>query len=212
MNKYGSTTSDIEFDADAVYLTLTSLVGQTYNAQIMKEWHIHEPKLHYIHRFLAYNYSGRNGTTSCLSKFELFFLWCMLTETKVNLGFWFARAFERVVCSNRPLILNLYITNLAIHVFPLTFDISQFTFVFSMDGLDERCLQTMELLAGNPKAPYFVPPDTITPRGDRVYILRVAPSPPEDSPQPDVQAQINEVYGHLNSIETNIAKILSYLC
>ncbi|XP_039018081.1 uncharacterized protein LOC120149327 isoform X2 [Hibiscus syriacus] len=143
MNKYGSTTSDIEFDADAVYLTLTSLVGQTYNAQIMKEWHIHEPKLHYIHRFLAYNYSGRNGTTSCLN---------------------------------------------------------------------ERCLQTMELLAGNPKAPYFVPPDTITPRGDRVYILRVAPSPPEDSPQPDVQAQINEVYGHLNSIETNIAKILSYLC
>ncbi|XP_039013524.1 uncharacterized protein LOC120143207 [Hibiscus syriacus] len=69
----------------------------------------------------------------------------------VNLGFWFARAFEIVIRSNSLLILGPYITNLVSHV--ANFDIMDFTCTFYMDGLDECCLDLMGLLAGTAIAP-----------------------------------------------------------
>ncbi|KAK8980796.1 hypothetical protein V6N11_047927 [Hibiscus sabdariffa] len=76
----------------------------------------------------------------------------LLFGIKVNLGFWFARAFERVVRTDRPLILGLYIIHLASRLFPLTFNSNEFTFAFTMDPLDARCLDSMGLLAGTPGA------------------------------------------------------------
>ncbi|KAK9005314.1 hypothetical protein V6N11_042754 [Hibiscus sabdariffa] len=161
------------FDADSVYATLTNLPNAAYNAKNTKGWHIYDPALRYIHRFLAYNYSGRNDTSAALSKVELFFLWCMHSCTKVNLGFWFARAFERVVRTDRPLILGPYITRLTSRLFPLTFNSNEFTFAFTMDPLDARCLDSMGLLTGTPRVPHIVPLGTITQRDGRVFLRRV---------------------------------------
>ncbi|KAK8671455.1 hypothetical protein V6N13_038051 [Hibiscus sabdariffa] len=201
-----------DFDADLAYESLTGLAGASYNPRSTKGWKIQEPALRYIHRFLAYNFSGRNDTSSNLNKVELFFLWCMQLGIKVNLGFWFARTFEQVVRNNRPLILSPYITHLASHLFPLTFNANQFTYAFSMDPLDVQCLDSMGLLAGTPDAPFIVPPGITTPLDERVYRRRTSSQPtPEANPQPNVHDEMHKVQGRLNSIETNIAEILSYL-
>ncbi|KAK8624145.1 hypothetical protein V6N13_065498 [Hibiscus sabdariffa] len=131
---------------------------------------------------------------------------------KVNLGFWFARAFAQVVRNNRPLILGPYITHLASRLFPLTFNANQFTYAFSMDPLDVRCLDSMGLLVGTPNAPFIVPPGITTPRDERVYRRMTTSQPaPEAHLQPNVHEEMHEVQGRLSSIETNIAEILSYL-
>ncbi|KAE8732437.1 hypothetical protein F3Y22_tig00002119pilonHSYRG00001 [Hibiscus syriacus] len=53
-----------DFDTDMAYEALTGLAYIQFDARITKAWHIHDPTLCYIHWFLAYNYSGRNDTTS----------------------------------------------------------------------------------------------------------------------------------------------------
>ncbi|KAK8575129.1 hypothetical protein V6N12_062805 [Hibiscus sabdariffa] len=202
-----------DFDANSAYAMLTNLPNATYNAKSTKGWHIHDPTLRYIHRFLAYSYSGRNDTSAALSKVELFFLWCMHSGIKVNLGFWFARAFERVVRADRPLILGPYITRLVSRLFPLTFNSNDFTFAFTMDPLDARCLDSMGLLVGTPQAPHIVPPGTITPRDARIFLRRVTHpvAPPAAHPPPAMQDEFSTMHDCLNSMEANISKILSYL-
>ncbi|KAK8690583.1 hypothetical protein V6N13_074115 [Hibiscus sabdariffa] len=204
----------IDFDADLAYATLTNLPNATYNAKNTKGWNIHDPTLRYIHRFLAYNYSEMNDTSAILSKVELFFLWCMHTGRKVNLGFWFARAFEYVVQTDRPLILGPYITRLTSRLFPLTFNTNEFTFAFTMDPLDARCLDSMGLLAGTPSAPHLVPPGTIMPRDGCVFLQRATQpaAPLAMHPPLAMQDEMHNINDRLHSIEANISEILSYLC
>ncbi|KAK8514697.1 hypothetical protein V6N12_057594 [Hibiscus sabdariffa] len=203
----------VDFDADVAYAALTHLPNARFNAKQTKGWHIHDPALRYIHRFLAYNYSGRNDSSAVLTKVELFFLWCMHTGLKVNLGFWFARAFERVVRTDRPLILGPYITCLASRLFPLTFNANDFTHAFAMDPLDARCLDSMGLLAGTPSAPHLVPPGTTTPRDGRVFLRRPThPAEPPATPPPSaVHDELHQMHDRLHSMEANISEILSYL-
>ncbi|KAK9046298.1 hypothetical protein V6N11_052190 [Hibiscus sabdariffa] len=201
----------IDYNTDFSYATLTHLPNVIYNAKSTKGWHIHDPALRYIHRFLAYNYSGRNDTSAVLTKVELFFLWCMHSGLKVNLGFWFARAFERVVRTNRP--FGPYITRLASRLFPLTFNANEFTFAFTMDPLDARCLDSMGLLAGTPSAPHLVPPRTITPRDGRVFLRRATQpaTPPAAPSSAAVHDELHQMHDRLHSMEANISEILSYL-
>ncbi|KAK8519401.1 hypothetical protein V6N12_025440 [Hibiscus sabdariffa] len=203
----------VDFDADAAYATLTHLSNATYNAKSTKGWHIHDPALRYIHRFLAYSYFGRNDSSAVLTKVELFFLWCMHSGLKVNLGFWFARAFERVVRTDRPLILGPYITRLASRLFPLTFNANEFTFAFTMDALDARCLDSMGLLAGTPSAPHLVPSGTTTPRDGRVFLRRTThPAAPSAAPSSAaVHDELHQMHDQLHTMEANISEILSYL-
>ncbi|KAK8986213.1 hypothetical protein V6N11_082487 [Hibiscus sabdariffa] len=203
----------VDFDADVAYAALTHLPNARYNSKQTKGWHIHDPALRYIHRFLAYNYSGRNDSSAVLTKVELYFLWCMHTGLKVNLGFWFARAFERVVRTDRPLILGPYITRLASRLFPLTFNTNEFTLAFAMDPLDARCLDSMGLLAGTPSAPHLVPPGTTTPRDGRIFLRRAThpATPPATPPSPAVHEELHQMHDRLQSMEANISEILSYL-
>ncbi|KAE8693345.1 hypothetical protein F3Y22_tig00110813pilonHSYRG00219 [Hibiscus syriacus] len=53
-----------------------------------------------------------------------------------------------------------------------------------------------------------VPPVTITPRNQRVFLRRTAPQPP---PTEQPHTEIHEVHGRLDSIEANLAEIMSYL-
>ncbi|KAK8511712.1 hypothetical protein V6N12_000756 [Hibiscus sabdariffa] len=202
-----------DFDANLAYATLTNLPNATYNAKSTKGWHIHDPTLRYIHRFLAYNYSGRNDTSIILSKVEIFFLWCMHSGTKVNLGFWFARAFERVVRTDRPLILGPYITRVASRLFPLTFNTNEFTFAFTMNLLDARCLDSMGLLAGTPSAPHLVLLGTTTPRDGNAFLRRATQpmAPLAAHPTLAMQDEFRTMHDRLNSMEANISEILSYL-
>ncbi|KAL4290338.1 hypothetical protein GQ457_14G023750 [Hibiscus cannabinus] len=63
-----------------------------------------------------------------------------------------------------------------------------------------------------PDAPFIIPSGIPTPRNERVS-RRGTPSqpPPDVPPPPNVNSEMREVQGRLNSIETNIAEILSYL-
>ncbi|KAK8593163.1 hypothetical protein V6N12_045248 [Hibiscus sabdariffa] len=202
-----------DFGANSAYGRLTNLPNAAYNAWNTKGWHIHDPALRYIHRFLTYNYSGRNDTSAALSKVELFFLWCMQLGINVNLGFWFARAFERVIRTDRLLILEPYITRLTSRLFPLTFNSNEFTFAFSMDPLDARCLDSMGLLAGTPSPPHIVPPGTIMPRDGRVFLRRATQptAPPAVHPPSAMQDEIHDMHDRLHSMEANISEVLSYL-
>ncbi|KAK8563908.1 hypothetical protein V6N12_036043 [Hibiscus sabdariffa] len=198
-----------DFDAHLAYQRFTTLLNA---ARSTKGWHIHDPALRYIHWFLAYNYFGRNDTSAALSKVELFFLWCMQSGIKVNLGFWFARTLEHVVRTDRPLILGPYITRLASRLFPLTFNSNKFPFAFSMDPLDARCLDSMGLLARTPSAPHIVPLGTITPHNEGVFLRRVTqPAAPPEHPPLDVHDELHAIHDRLHSMEANISKILSYL-
>ncbi|KAL4279803.1 hypothetical protein GQ457_03G023480 [Hibiscus cannabinus] len=155
----------------------------------------------------------RNDSSAVLTKVELYFLLCMHTGLKVNLGFWFACAFERVVRTDRPLILGPYITRLASRLFPLTFITNEFTLAFAMDPLDARCLDSMGLLVGTPSAPYLVPPGTTTPRDGRVFLRRAThpAAPPAAPSSAAVHDELHQMHDRLHSMEANISEILSYL-
>ncbi|KAK9030140.1 hypothetical protein V6N11_031571 [Hibiscus sabdariffa] len=201
-----------DFDVNTAYGRLTNLSNAAYNAKNTKGWHIHDPALRYIHRFLAYNYSGRNDTSATLSKVELFFLWFMQSGIKVNLRFWFARAFEPVVRTDRPLILCPYITRLGSRLFPLTFNSNEFNFAFTMDLSDVRCLDSMGLLVGSPSAPHIVPPGTIMPSDGHVFVWRFTQlATPTEHPPSAMQDEIHAMHTRLHCIEADFSKILPYL-
>ncbi|KAL2228807.1 UNVERIFIED_CONTAM: hypothetical protein Sindi_1860400 [Sesamum indicum] len=87
-----------------------------YHPSRSKIHYLKSPVLKLVHRFLAFNFSGRRDTSGICSKAELFFLWCMLHGIKVNLGFWLATQFQSSINRNRALILGSYITLIAINL------------------------------------------------------------------------------------------------
>ncbi|KAL2243765.1 UNVERIFIED_CONTAM: Transposon Ty3-G Gag-Pol polyprotein [Sesamum indicum] len=95
-----------------------------YHPSRSKSHYLKSPVLKLVHRFLAFNFSGRRDTSGICSKVELFFLWCILRGIKVNLGFWLATQFQSSINRNRALILGSYITLIAINlgVFRPSFD------------------------------------------------------------------------------------------
>ncbi|KAL2232413.1 UNVERIFIED_CONTAM: hypothetical protein Sindi_1421300 [Sesamum indicum] len=87
-----------------------------YHPSRSKSHYLKSPMLKLVHRFLAFNFSNRRDTSGICSKAELFFLWCMLHEIKVNLEFWLATQFQSSINRNRALILGSYITLIAINL------------------------------------------------------------------------------------------------
>ncbi|KAK4394161.1 Retrovirus-related Pol polyprotein from transposon.6, partial [Sesamum angolense] len=75
-----------------------------YHPSKSKAHNLKNPVLKYVHRFLAFNFSGRRDTSGICSKAELFFLWCMKRGIKVNLGFWLATQIQSSLNRNRALI------------------------------------------------------------------------------------------------------------
>ncbi|KAL0446217.1 UNVERIFIED_CONTAM: putative mitochondrial protein [Sesamum latifolium] len=68
--------------------------SRAYDSSKTKDTYIRDLALKYLHRFLAYTFSGRKDSSTALNKTELFFLWSMLTHTRINIGFWVASQFQ----------------------------------------------------------------------------------------------------------------------
>ena len=54
----------------------------TYNPSKSKSSYLKDPVLRYIHKFLAFNFSGRKDASCILSKAEFYFLWCMVNKDR----------------------------------------------------------------------------------------------------------------------------------
>ncbi|KAL0399649.1 UNVERIFIED_CONTAM: Retrovirus-related Pol polyprotein from transposon opus [Sesamum radiatum] len=68
------------------YLDITTNLppnGRVYDSSKTKDTYVRDPALKYLHRFLAFTFSGRKDSSAALNKTELFFLWSMLTHTHV---------------------------------------------------------------------------------------------------------------------------------
>ncbi|KAK9045124.1 hypothetical protein V6N11_059013 [Hibiscus sabdariffa] len=82
----------------------------------------------------------------------------------------------------------------------------------SIPEQSSKCLDSMGPLVGTPNSPYIVPPGTITPRKERVYLQRTAPTPAsEPNPSSNDRDNMHKIHDQLDSIETNLTEILSYL-
>ncbi|KAK5803992.1 hypothetical protein PVK06_031641 [Gossypium arboreum] len=194
-----------DFNAQDAYRVLTHS-NQLYNPKTTKDLLVHEPALRYIHRFLAFSFSVRNDSSSVLTINELFFLWCMHSGYKVNLGYWFARNFHAVLRCNRLLILGSYITNLTSTLFPSEIDFSSLTCAYHMDNLDKYCLDSMSLLVGTPTAYYFVPPGTWAARGNMVFHRRPHFTTREQEEQPPtLEARLSRIEARLGTMETQVS-------
>ena len=63
---------------------------QLYDLSQSKASYLKDPVLKVIHRFLAYNFSGRKDASGNLAKAEFYFLWCMRNKIQVNFRCWAA--------------------------------------------------------------------------------------------------------------------------
>lgn len=118
---------------------------------------MHELTIRYIYRFLAFNYSGHNDSSSILSKTGLFFFFVYALRLESQFRILVAQMFHVIIRAHQPLIIGSYITHLALYIFPSGIDFSSFTYAFTMDPLDEYCLDSMGLLSGTPIGFHFSP-------------------------------------------------------
>lgn len=63
-----------DFDVDATYLVLTNDPHHVYDFKRSKAIWLHDPKLEYIHHFLAFSFSGHIDASTIFSRTELFLL------------------------------------------------------------------------------------------------------------------------------------------
>ncbi|KAK4389708.1 hypothetical protein Sango_2307800 [Sesamum angolense] len=120
-----------------------------YHPSRSKAHNLKNPVLKYVHRFLAFNFSGRKDTSGICSKAELFFLWCMKRGIKVNLGFWLATQIQSSLNRNRALILGSCITLLAIKLGVFDPDCHNLHLACHLEPLDMACLSRMGLVTYN---------------------------------------------------------------
>ncbi|KAF7812892.1 putative RNA-dependent RNA polymerase 1 [Senna tora] len=66
-----------DFDQNKACRELTGCSTTIYNPRLTNDTALANNALKYIHRFLAYSFSGRKDSLGLLTKTELFFLWCM---------------------------------------------------------------------------------------------------------------------------------------
>ncbi|KAH1114912.1 hypothetical protein J1N35_008290 [Gossypium stocksii] len=178
-------TFPTDFRAVEAFCLLTDNAESTYSPKTSNDLWFHNPALCYIHRYLAYNFSGRRDALAIVSKTELFFLWCIYTGRPVNLGYWFALQFEHVIKAKRPLILGSLITQLLFSLHGSNVHISDLHVACQADPLDARCLDSMGLLLGTPSSFRFVPLSVRSTPSERVFRQQNqndAPAPVQSQP------------------------------
>ena len=104
-----------DFDAPKVYRELCNNDPRTpaWKTGDSRESYIHEPHLRYCHRILAFNYTGRTGSSGCLNEKELHALHCMKEGRKLHLGAWLLKQFQFVLSTANAPNLGAVISILA---------------------------------------------------------------------------------------------------
>ena len=144
-------TSFCDFSSDfapvSLYRQWTATKSALYHPSQSIDNYLRDPILKYVHRFLSFSFSGRQGRSNLLSKTEFYFLWCMQVGKKVNLGWWLADQFQDVITRNHPLILGFLITQLAVQQGLLNLQDTNLHVACEMLPLDFTCLAGMGLVS-----------------------------------------------------------------
>ncbi|KAL0309861.1 UNVERIFIED_CONTAM: hypothetical protein Sradi_5928400 [Sesamum radiatum] len=143
------------------YLDITTNLppnGRVYDSSKTKDTYVRDPALKYLHRFLAFTFSGRKDSSAALNKTELFFLWSMLTHTRINLGFWVASQFQIIISKKRPLILGSLITHIALNAQLIDLTTTHLHIACTPHPLDVAALDQMGLLTRRNGLLCFTPP------------------------------------------------------
>ncbi|KAH6755950.1 hypothetical protein C2S53_007076 [Perilla frutescens var. hirtella] len=118
-----------------------------YNPSSSKPCYLHSIALRYIHKFLAFTFSGCKDGANVLNKVEFFFLWCMKEKKKVNLECWLAEQFSNAQAKGRKLILGSLITHLAISLGVFTLENHHLHKACAMYLLDLDYLEVMGMIS-----------------------------------------------------------------
>ncbi|KAL2520787.1 Uncharacterized protein Fot_24710 [Forsythia ovata] len=150
------------FEPVSLYKALST--PNYYDPSKSKDSYLRDPALKYIHRFLAFTFSGRKDSAAVLCKSEFYFMWCVQNKIKVNLGFWLVSQFSTIVKNKRLLILGSLITHLAVHENLIDLDDNDLHIACEMQPLDLHCLEIMGLVWKEADAYHFHEPGPIVPR------------------------------------------------
>ena len=105
------------------------------------------PAYRYLHRFMAYSFSGRKDSSGILTKPKFFFIWYMVAQIKINLDCWFTSHLRTVLSKkNKLLILVSFITQLTINLGVLDLTNHNLHLACTMEPLDLVCLEKMGLV------------------------------------------------------------------
>ncbi|KAL0378795.1 UNVERIFIED_CONTAM: hypothetical protein Sradi_3185000 [Sesamum radiatum] len=116
-----------------------------YHPSRSKGLHLREFEWVYMHRFLAFNFSGRRATVGTCSKVELFFIWSMIHRVHVNLGAWLVSQFHAVATSSKNVCLGHLITHLAVNLGILNLTRHDLHLACEEEPLDVACLHRMHV-------------------------------------------------------------------
>ncbi|XP_071909384.1 uncharacterized protein [Coffea arabica] len=190
-----------------------------------------DPSARYVHRFLAYSYSGRKDSSGILSRPEFFFIWSMKNNIKVNLGCWLAAQFKTVLAKkNKPLILGSYITHLATQLGILNLEDHDLHLACEMELLDVDCLEKMGVVERLPDGSYqFIPPGPVRAPGahpstragpssfpgsaeDTAGPSSSAPPPPHGTTEwQQLREQVQALEARMVNVDANVAGIAQNL-
>ncbi|XP_043809045.1 extensin-like [Manihot esculenta] len=90
LDRVSSTPYHPEFNPSTAYLELCDNPPDSYSPTKSKDLYLKNPSLKYIHRFLAYTFSGRKDAPNILIRMELYILWSMHHHQKLHFGYWVA--------------------------------------------------------------------------------------------------------------------------
>ena len=179
-----------------------SVDRDNYDPRLSKGSYLKDPASRYIHRFLAYSFSGRRDSSGILSKPEFFFIWCMHNKIKVNLGCWLASQFKSILPKKkRPLILGSYITHLAINLHVLDISNHNLHIACQMEPLDIPSLEKMGLVREGDNGWEVVPPGPLRPppRSSFARASNEGGDPGPSSSAPPPSGHTDEEWNHLRS-------------
>ncbi|CAI9768030.1 unnamed protein product [Fraxinus pennsylvanica] len=166
-DEYLNSPCDYSENFEPVSLYKAPSTYNYYDSSKSKDSYLRDPALKYIHRFLAFTFSGRKDSAAVLAKSEFYFLWCMQKMIKVNLGYWLASQFANVMTNQRPLILGSLITHLVVHENLIDPNDNDLHIACEMQPLDLLCLETMCLVWKEAGVYYFHEPGPIASRPTR---------------------------------------------
>ncbi|KAL4368664.1 hypothetical protein GQ457_05G022790 [Hibiscus cannabinus] len=147
-DNYKSSTVDFvdAFCSSGVWKDMSS-DNSHYNPSSSKGATLRRPEWVYMQRFLAFSFSGRKDTANICTKTELYFIWSMLHDNPINLGFWLASQFHSILTNGKSLCLGFVITHLAINLNLITLDDTNLHVACEMEPLNIDSLLKMKVLA-----------------------------------------------------------------
>lgn len=191
---------------------------QRYDPSRSRSSFLEDPSVRYVQRLLAYSYSGRKDSSSIISRPKLFFLWCMKTGFKVNLGCWLTAQFKTVLAKkNIPLILESYITRLAVQLGVLILQDHDLHLACDMEFVNVERLERMGVLehvngayrftpSGPPSASPHSSFTNSAPAGDDAGSSTSAlpPPPPGAAEWNQLRIQVQNLEARMINIDHNV--------